>query len=43
MANRKCICPRCGRGNRFKGICRACVEALRAMAEQTIIELRRAS
>jgi NMD protein affecting ribosome stability and mRNA decay len=43
MANRKCICPRCGRGIRFKGVCARCVEALKAMAAQTVVELRRAS
>jgi len=40
MANRKCICPRCGRGNKFKGVCHRCVAAIEAMAERYLEEMR---
>lgn len=39
MANRKCICDRCGRPNKFRGICRACADAINRMVDDYVADV----
>lgn len=39
MANRKCICARCGRPNKFRGLCATCVRAINEMFARYVEEV----